>query len=84
MTGVTEKFLTGMVFDPAASIVQERDAPRNFIGILAQDQHALQQADVSLLLPLTKEQPSTAQQRPRLAEAQHEVTRQLGHSRTGC
>jgi flagella synthesis protein FlgN len=81
MTGVTEKFLTGMVFDPADSIVQERDATRNFIGILEQEQHALQQADVSLLLPLTKEKSSQAQQLTRLADARNEWLAKRGYSR---
>jgi flagellar biosynthesis protein FlgN len=76
-----ETFLTGTAFDPAASIVQERDTTRNFISILEQEQHALQQADVSLLLPLVKEKTGQAQQLAALADTRNQWLAKLGYSR---
>ena len=80
-SGLTETLLTGVVFTPAVSIAQERDATRNFIDILEQEQHVLQQTDVSLLLPLAKEKASQAQQLTRLADARNQWLAKHGYSR---
>ena len=80
-SGLTKTPLTEMAFNPSVSIAQERDATRNFIGVLEQEQHALQQADVSLLLPLTKEKASQAQQLTRLADARNQWLAKHGYSR---
>jgi flagella synthesis protein FlgN len=61
--------LNNAVFDPFAGIANERDAVRVFIDVLRREQHALQQADVSVLLPLAAEKASHAQQLAELAQA---------------
>jgi flagella synthesis protein FlgN len=61
--------LNNAVFDPIAGIANERDAVRVFIDVLRREQHALQQADVSVLLPLAAEKASHAQQLAELAQA---------------
>ena len=57
------------VFDPVAGIAKERDAVRAFIDVLHREQHALQQADVSVLLPLAAEKANHAQQLTELTQA---------------
>ena len=60
------------VFDPVAGIANERDAIRVFIDVLQREQHALQQADVSVLLPLAAEKANHAQQLAELACAREQ------------
>lgn len=55
--------------DPAMSIAHERDATRNFIDLLRREQHALQHADIALLLPLAAEKAQRAQDLAKWAEA---------------
>lgn len=60
------------VFDPVTGIANERDAVRVFIEILRREQHALQQADVSVLLPLAAEKARHAQQLAELTQAREQ------------
>lgn len=60
------------VFDPVAGIANERDAVRVFIEVLRREQHALQQADVSVLLPLAAEKANHAQQLADLTRAREQ------------
>lgn len=64
--------MNNAVFDPIAGIANERDAVRVFIDVLRREQHALQQADVSVLLPLAAEKASHAQQLAELAQAREQ------------
>ena len=64
--------MNNAVFDPFAGIANERDAVRVFIDVLRREQHALQQADVSVLLPLAAEKASHAQQLAKLAQAREQ------------
>jgi flagella synthesis protein FlgN len=64
--------LNNAVFDPIAGIANERDAVRMFVDVLRREQHALQQADVSVLLPLAAEKASHAQQLAKLAQAREQ------------
>ena len=64
--------MNNTVFDPVAGIADERDAIRAFIEVLRREQHALQQADVSVLLPLAAEKASHAQQLAELAQAREQ------------
>ena len=59
-------------FDPVAGIANERDAIRVFIDVLQREQHALQQPDVSVLLPLAAEKANHAQQLAELASAREQ------------
>lgn len=61
--------MNNTVFDPNIGIANERDAIRVFIDVLRREQHALQQADVSVLLPLAAEKASHAQQLAELTQA---------------
>lgn len=72
--------LAETIFDPATCITRECDATRDFIDLLKREQHALQQADVSLLPPLEKEKAQQAQQLARLADARHRWLAKLGHT----
>ena len=60
------------VFDPVAGIANERDAVRVFIEVLRREQHALQQANVSVLLPLAAEKANQAQQLAELTRAREQ------------
>ena len=64
--------MNNAVFDPIAGIANERDAVRVFINVLRREQHALQQADVSVLLPLAAEKASHAQQLAELAQTREQ------------
>jgi len=64
--------LNNAAFDPIAGIANERDAVRVFIDVLRREQHALQQADVSVLLPLAAEKASHAQQLAELTQAREQ------------
>ncbi|ABB74619.1 flagella synthesis protein FlgN [Nitrosospira multiformis] len=64
--------MNNTVFDPIAGIASERDAVRAFIDVLRREQRALQQADVSVLLPLAVEKASHAQQLAGLTEAREQ------------
>jgi len=64
--------LNNAVFDPIAGIANERDAVRVFIDVLRREQHALQQADVSVLLPLAAEKASHAQQLAELTQTREQ------------
>jgi flagella synthesis protein FlgN len=64
--------LNNAVFDPIAGIANERDAVRVFIDVLRREQHALQQADVSVLLSLAAEKASHAQQLAELTQAREQ------------
>ena len=64
--------MNNAVFDPIAGIANERDAVRVFIDVLRREQHALQQADVSVLLSLAAEKASHAQQLAELAQAREQ------------
>ncbi|SEM80091.1 flagella synthesis protein FlgN [Nitrosospira multiformis] len=64
--------MNNTVFDPIAGIANERDAVRVFIDVLRREQHALQQADVSVLLPLAVEKASHAQQLAELTQAREQ------------
>jgi flagella synthesis protein FlgN len=64
--------LNNAVFDPIAGIANERDAVRVFIDVLRREQHALHQADVSVLLLLAAEKASHAQQLAELAQAREQ------------
>jgi flagellar biosynthesis protein FlgN len=79
--GPTGTPLTGLTFNPAVSIAEERDATRKFIDVLEQEQHLLQQTDVSLLLSLAKEKAVQAQQLIRLADARNQWLQKLGYPR---
>ncbi|SCY06508.1 flagella synthesis protein FlgN [Nitrosospira sp. Nl5] len=72
--------LAEMAFDPAACITRERDAARDFVDVLKREQHALQQADVSLLPLLEKEKAQQAQQLAQLADARNYWLAKLGHT----
>lgn len=61
--------MNNSVFDPSVGIASERDAIRVFIDVLRREQHALQRADVSVLLPLAAEKAGHAQQLADLAQA---------------
>jgi len=64
--------LNNATFDPIAGIANERDAVRVFIDVLRREQHALQQADVSVLLPLAAEKASHAQQLAELTQTREQ------------
>lgn len=64
--------MNNAAFDPIAGIANERDAVRVFIDVLRREQHALQQADVSVLLPLAAEKASHAQQLAELTQAREQ------------
>ena len=64
--------MNNAVFDPIAGIANERDAVRVFIDVLRREQHALQQADVSVLLPLAVEKAGHAQQLTELTQAREQ------------
>lgn len=64
--------MNNAVFDPIAGIANERDAVRVFIDVLRREQHALQQADVSVLLSLAAEKASHAQQLAELTQAREQ------------
>ena len=64
--------MNNAAFDPIAGIANERDAVRVFIDVLRREQHALQQADVSVLLPLAVEKASHAQQLAELTQAREQ------------
>jgi flagellar biosynthesis protein FlgN len=64
--------LNNATFDPIAGIASERDAVRVFIDVLRREQHALQQADVSVLLPLAAEKASHAQQLAELTQSREQ------------
>lgn len=64
--------MNNAVFDPIAGIANERDAVRVFIDVLRREQHALQQADVSVLLPLAAEKASHAQQLAELTQTREQ------------
>ena len=64
--------MNNAVFDPIAGIANERDAVRVFIDVLRREQHALQQADVSVLLPLAVEKANHAQQLAELTQAREQ------------
>ena len=64
--------MNNATFDPIAGIANERDAVRVFIDVLRREQHALQQADVSVLLPLAAEKASHAQQLAELTQTREQ------------
>ena len=64
--------MNNAVFDPIAGIANERNAVRVFIDVLRREQHALQQADVSVLLPLAADKASHAQQLAELTQAREQ------------
>ncbi len=63
--------MTHILSDPASNIAHERDATRNFVDLLRREQHALQHADVALLLPLAAEKAQRAQELAELAETRN-------------
>ena len=63
--------MTDDVFDLVACISHERDATRDFVEVLRREQHALQQADTSLLPALAAEKARQAQYLTELADARN-------------
>jgi flagella synthesis protein FlgN len=63
--------VTDDVFDLAACISYERDATRDFVDVLRREQHALQEADISLLPALAAEKARQAQYLTELADARN-------------
>ncbi len=59
------------VFDLAACIGREREAAREFVEVLKREQHALQQADISLLPALAAEKARRAQHLSELSDARN-------------
>ena len=59
------------VLDLAACITREYGATQDFVEILREEQHALQQADISLLPALAAEKTHRAQQLAQLADARN-------------
>ena len=72
--------MTNSIFDPVACISRERDATRNFIDILRQEQAALQQPGASLLLSIANEKAHQAQQLAQLSDARNYWLRKFGYT----
>lgn len=72
--------MTEAIFDPVACVTCERDATRNFIDVLRREQHALQQVDLSLLLPVATEKARQAQQLAQMGDARNHWLSSLGHT----
>ena len=73
------------VFDLAACIGREREAAREFVEVLKREQHALQQADISLLPALAAEKARRAQHLSELSDARNRwlTMRENPESRSG-
>ena len=71
--------MTDATFDPVVCVARERDATRNFIDVLRREQHALQQVDLSLLLPLATQKARQAQQLAQMGDARNRWLSNLGY-----